>query len=315
MTFKEWLEEARRIYQNEPPEDFAPLANDDVWRVFHGFAKFSEAVKVAKFGLSGKIKADRNFSYENNNNPYGLFVTVDLKQAKKFAYSSPRAIMEFHANIKDLEAPVWPNGRYTVQGEKEGRFNSRYDRHQARLKAHIDAAYYEPPYSELDKRLHPEDYKAVMNMKRSYYPALARTMQAGEKQGLYVGNLNPNMIKRFWVAEGNIYAKYVPMTHQEFLKKYGGLGNKEDEHEYRHKMFKPFDEFDLRKLLDGMKKQFQYKDDEEAIRTLGWLWDSHIKQTGENLNHLVWPKQLPGLVKYCHRIFGGSPRSQRKKRK
>jgi len=302
MDFKNWLE-SRRIYQNEEPEDFEPLQSDDVWRVFHGFSTFAKAIEVAQNGLSGKEKVTRNYSYEINNNPHGLFVTVDFKEAtKKFSYGNPRAVMEFHAHIKDLEAPVWPNGRYTIQGEKEGRFDNNYERHQARLKAHLDAVNFEP----LDQDRYPLDHKAAMNMKRSYYPALARTMQAGEKQALYVGHLNPNMIKRFWVAEGNRFDdKFMPMTPHEFLDKYAT-----EKKEETRKLFLPNEEFDEEKLVQGLMQRFGYGSKEEALRSLGFVWRSYTRGLFSSLDLIVWPKQKPGLIKFCHRTFGGSPRSQ-----
>lgn len=98
-----------------------PLKLNDTIRVYHGVNNPDDVFEFLQKGLSGKDKAKRIYSYEYNNNPYGLFVTKDLKVAKKFA----NIIIEFQTKISDLENPVWPGGSYTIQGQKEQYWNSQ----------------------------------------------------------------------------------------------------------------------------------------------------------------------------------------------
>src|SRR5882672_11349947 len=106
MNFKEWIE-AHHSYDN-PDWDtkFQPLKSKDTLRVFHGFHSFRDAYRAAIYGLTGRERADRRYSYEFDNNPHGLFVTLSLKAAREFTGSyEDQVIMEFVANESDLEAP------------------------------------------------------------------------------------------------------------------------------------------------------------------------------------------------------------------
>ena len=88
-------------------EDEPPLHDNETIRVYHGFNKFEDAIMAAKFGLSGEEKARRIYSYESNNNPNGLFVTLDYETAKKFTYPSGdrgiKVVMELSVKVADLE--------------------------------------------------------------------------------------------------------------------------------------------------------------------------------------------------------------------
>jgi len=74
----------------------------------------SDSVKAATQGVSGQARADRRYSYEADNNPQGLFVTLSVDVAKEFTFRG--AIMEFTTSVDNLEPAVWPSGGYTVQG-------------------------------------------------------------------------------------------------------------------------------------------------------------------------------------------------------
>jgi len=89
LSFPKWLE-AHHSYDN-PDWDtkFQPLKKDDTFRVFHGFNNFRDAYRAAVYGLTGREYADRRYSYEADNNPYGLFVTLHLKKAGDFTSGDP----------------------------------------------------------------------------------------------------------------------------------------------------------------------------------------------------------------------------------
>lgn len=164
----------------------SPIKDNDKIRVFHGFYSYGDAIKVIKSGLSGKERAKRVYSYESGNNPKGLFVTIDFATAaKNFAGSG--IIIEFTTNVSDLEAPVWVDGRsYYRQGEFTKSFKDDNDRERQRL-ANRE--------TEKDSEL-PQ----ISNSDR---PELAATIfQNYERQALFIGDLNPNMIKRVWYHEG-----------------------------------------------------------------------------------------------------------------
>lgn len=104
-------EEHFNLSQNEEPTK--PFKNDDTITVYHGFRDIDDAILTAKHGTSGALRASRVYSYENDNNPKGLFVTPNLKTAKEFGLT----IIEFDARFDELEPPVWPSGSYTGYGQ------------------------------------------------------------------------------------------------------------------------------------------------------------------------------------------------------
>ena len=147
---EKWLREAitfspeiggKYVYNDVPP-----LKDTDVVRVYHGFYDNKYAYQFCKYGASGKELTSRVYSYESNNNPYGLFVTSNFKKAKDFSrpYNGLAVIIEFNARVKDLEAPVWPGGGYTVQGQMSHYWKGNdlkaqmADRESGRLKGRED---------------------------------------------------------------------------------------------------------------------------------------------------------------------------------
>jgi hypothetical protein len=189
-------------------DDQEPLKDDDVVTVYHGFNNIADALGFAKFGFSGKERAKRIYSYEVGNNPNGLFVTIDLDKAKRFSGSSG-IIMQCSVKVSDLEAPVWVGGRsYFVQGEYTKSFETPEEREEQRL---------------ANREKH-RDHEMKM-VAQSDRPELAQTLfENPEKQALLVGDINPNMIKGFWVNDkikdrvwGGSYAFY---PRKAFIAKY-----------------------------------------------------------------------------------------------
>ena len=86
-----------------------PFAPDDEITVFHGFYDHNEAISAARYGLSGHDPVSRNYSYESDNNPRGLFVSIDPQTAEGFATDRRmKVVMEFDTKLEDLEAPCGP---------------------------------------------------------------------------------------------------------------------------------------------------------------------------------------------------------------
>ena len=162
-----------------------PLMDNDKIRVYHGFNSWTDVKEILKHGLSGKERARRIYSYESGNNPSGLFVSIDLNKIKKdFSYSG--VIIEFTTKVSDLEAPVWVGGRsYFVQGEYTKSFKDLDEREQQRL---------------INRELHGKNEFDFIS--KSDRPELAQTIfENPERQALYIGDLNPNMIKYIWYKE------------------------------------------------------------------------------------------------------------------
>lgn len=270
-----------------------PLKDDETIVVYHGFNRFNEALLAAKFGLSGKERAQRIYSYETVNNPNGLFVTVSFFIAKEFAGGG--AIVEFATKVSDLEAPVWAGkGSYFVQGEYTGSFKSPEEREQQRLnyrQQHAQSQY--PAISQSDR---PELAYSLFDTK--------------ERQALFTGDLNPNMIRAFWVNEKLKNERLTNGTWErisprEFVKRYY---NEEAFDEYIHtfkgsekrrsekfyskegKAFQPADDFSDEKFKNFIEdKGYDYT---EFIQHYVQNWDDYI------MNNLLYPKQIEQIKKF-----------------
>ena len=205
-NIEEYLKEVRYI-DNKYDNSETPLKDSETIRVYHGFYKMDDVESVLKRGLSGKEKARRIYSYESGNNPNGLFVSVDHKVASKFASSG--VVIEFSTKISDLEAPVWVDGRsYFVQGEFTKSFKDLDEREQQKL---------------INRELagKSEDIK----ISKSDRPELAEVIfDNPEKQALYVGDLDPNMIKYVWYneklhKERMINGSWERLRRKDFIKR------------------------------------------------------------------------------------------------
>jgi hypothetical protein len=195
-----------------------PLKDTDVLRLYHGFYDSHHAIEFCKYGVSGKSFANRNYSYESNNNPYGLFVTLDFNVAKQF--SSPvgntAVIIEFQTSANNLEAPIWPGGSYTVQGQYSQYWNGdtfkdkMLDRERGR--------------GETKDKILQSTNPDLVYIKQSDRPELAFSLfNTSEAQALFIGDLNPNMIRAVWVYEGTSSPKHGTFSRfsvKDFLKKY-----------------------------------------------------------------------------------------------
>ena len=313
MQFRIWLEaEAREFGAGTVPWEIEPMEKGDKFRVYHGFYNFTDAVNVALHGLSGGMRIGRVYSYESENNPRGLFVTLNLDKAQKdFAGGQKGVVMEFVADERELEPPVWPSGSYTVQGQMAPYFYE--DPRGARI-ARQDAK----------RRAEEEAKKSQYDVySQSHRPGLAWTLFSGrEMQALFVGNLNPERIERFWIqvpepekTYRSILSDWKPMTREEFLAEFGqdfkAQGVADEYAQYR--LLQPEDEFDTDKVIKSFNQEYNKDVDSEKKlydEFIGSLVHGPVMGTFKDRSKLVsrfgqyiWPKQMPGLVKWVRKMF------------
>jgi hypothetical protein len=235
-TILKFLEEAQVFNPNIRP---APLKDSDTITVYHGFYGSDDALQAMRFGLSGQEIARRLYSYESGNNPKGLFVTAMFRIAEKFARSG--IIIEFAAKVSDLESPVWKGGRFFVPGEYTKNFRDDEER-------------------ELERQAQ-RDYAAKSTedfISQSDRPELSAMLyDSGERQALFIGNLDPNQIKRVWVHENRLFNRrtdghYVKMSSGEFVRKYSDriLKKNKQDHYSKEKWFKPNEDFSWDRIAE-----------------------------------------------------------------
>lgn len=276
MKLTDFLTEVKIVMPREEiPE---PLRDSDTIRVYHGTNDLDFVVGSLKFGATGGKKIPRIYSYENNNNPRGIFVTPDIKVAKEFG----PYIIEFHARVGDLEAPVWPDGMFTVQGGMSGVFRDESEREAERMRKRTEWA---------------ADENA--NIRNSDRPELAATLYLfGERQALFVGDLNKNSIRAIWktVDPTRVRQPYVRYSPSEFLKLEDQIQNQEKASEYESKAVMPrdrltFDSF-MDKFVDWAKKR-KYKMSKEE------LTDIVVNRFGEDqIRQYVWSdRQVDEIVR------------------
>lgn len=262
-----------------------PLKDDDVITVYHGFNEFLDAAITVTYGLSGKVRIPRIYSYENNNNPRGLFVSPKFEATKYFANSG--VIIEFNVKVNQLEAPVWPGKGYTVQGGMSEYFKDEDEREKKRL-------------LNREEDRNSED-KNIANSDR---PELSTTLvNMGEKQALYIGDLNPNMIRAVWYNEilhtqRRTNGSWTRMSVKDFiklipsdtLKTKGGYYNSNIDSKIERsnsKAFKPNDEL----TTEGLNK---------IANMYGLGLDKVIelftklvnRDSLDEINYFMWPKQI-----------------------
>jgi hypothetical protein len=268
-----------------------PIRDDEVIRVYHGFssnAGFNEAFFAILHGLSGQERARRIYSYEYGNNPKGLFVSINFDVVKR-NFAGSGVIIEFSTKVSDLEAPVWVGGRsYYVQGEYTQSFKDDEEREQQRLKnREREAASPYPQISQSDR------------------PELAQTLfDNAERQALYIGDLNPNMIKYVWYNEtlhkhNRTNGDWVRYTRKDFVNKFKDLYDDKytvsarySDYNKSSRMFKPNDDFNedvfIKKLEDKygegtyerwLKYELDRKFDEYYLKN--YFWPKQMKQARE----------------------------------
>lgn len=266
------IQEARVINANDQK---VPLKDNETIRVYHAFNNPQDLYDILKYGTSGKLRAKRIYSYEANNNPKGFFVSTDFKTVKGFG----QYIMELHTRVSDLEAPVWPSGSYTVQGE----YSKYWDEENPREKG-TEAAREKAKQSK-------EDY-----IRNSDRPELADSLYNNyEKQALYVGDLDANSIRAIWVnrnmKKDGRYSTYDRMSVKEFLKTHPSKPSSD----HRFKIFTPREEFDVDVMLKRFIQRFDRMSTDDILSGLKSVDD-------QGLAVHFWPKQMAAVKDFIKTI-------------
>lgn len=215
-----------------------PIKDSDVIRVFHG-CSLRTAMEACVRGISGREFRGRTYSYENGMNPLGLFVTTDFYVAKNFGYSNEGVcVLEFSVRASDLESPIW-NGQdtYFGQGSNPTSFRDSDEREAQKQAYRNKAASMEDDYF-FDVHVNSDGQRVSkkIDLPKGYVrdsdkPEMAYNIFINnEHQALFMGDLNPNMIKRVWVNlptvddDGDRYidsmANYMPMKRKDFVRKF-----------------------------------------------------------------------------------------------
>ena len=270
------------------PEERPILKKNDIIRLFHGFRDLEDAIAACRYGLSGKSRVGRAYSYEADNNPQGLFVTTDPKKASEFG----AWVIEFHANMNELEAPVWPGGSYTVQGQMAQYFGNKAKREEERMNARQKA---------VDKNVPP--------ISQSERPELANTLFGfGESQALFIGHLNPNRIARVWLRN-NQNGQLTKVSREEFLKRNKGFefkGNRDNESSISsRRVFRVDEEFDPNKFVQNFVDRYggRWSFDEAKKALVRGFGNKNIDVMKRELHRYIWPKQMPEALRWLGKEY------------
>lgn len=301
MRWKDIIE-AHHAYDNPGIDtQFQPLKVGDTVRVYHGFRDLPDAVEACARGLSGKIRAARVYSYESDNNPKGLFVTLSFKVATEFGGT----IIEFVARSEDLEAPVWPGGSYTVQGQMSQYFGhgakGRANRNQRRKVARQDAIQHFSKHGDAEHYAH---------IPASDDPLTASMLMTGrEYQALFIGDLNPDQILAVYTRDENtVHSPYTKHDPKEFL---AARPQDENKGANRERLFKPGDKFDGEAFIERINARYGGKTGRKSMEdTLKSIWsgiitsprktDSFVRDFGD----FMWPGQYRDAIRWMKARWG-----------
>jgi hypothetical protein len=216
------------------PHDIPPLKDNQTIKVYHGLGDSRHIHNILTRGLTGKNRAPRRYSYEAFNNPRGLFVTPIFKVAKEFA---DEIIIEFVASMTDLESPVWADNGLTFLSQESNGFTSDEERELKRMEDRLRHA--------------TSRFKALSQSDR---PELAFTLLWHmEAQALFIGDLNPNMIKAVWWRDGSTWTRY---KTSDFIKKYD-INTKPN----YSIIYKAADRFTIDDFAKRVKRKFSFATD------------------------------------------------------
>jgi hypothetical protein len=303
---RRWRTIAEALHSYDNPDwqtKFQPVKSGDTFRVFHGFRDFPHALAVAQHGLSGKDRADRAYSYEFDNNPHGLFITLSFKVAAEFVGGyDEQCIMEFVARLDELEPPVWPGGSYTVQGQMAQYFGHGAKGRRARKQRARDAE------QETRQRMQGDnpDLEHVRQSEQQYLAALLTASR--EYQALFVGDLAAERIAAFHVRpKGSRYdASWERLSRAEFIERY-----RERKVERSTRVFGPAEAFDGDAFIERLSKRFtKHPNSREIEQSIANLYQSVMqaeKPTQAFLSlfgNYLWPRQYKPAFLWMRRRFG-----------
>lgn len=321
MQIKKLIKDVSKLLEiyHEVEIEKQPFKKGDTMKVYHGFHSIQDAIIASKYGLSGKLKANRVYSFEQNNNPNGLFVSPEIKVAKKFAGGNIQTVMFFDAKYEELEAPVWPDGSYTVQGGevkswgygKEGTIKRRKAQKQAKENMIDWPPFDTPNHVRLSDNPHMADL--LLN-----HP---------ESQALFVGHLSPKRIKGWWVKDWKKNTESEFLSVQEFKERYVDVvdfdkeyhdgeyyGMEKSINEFKDKLFDPEDDFDFDFfILELQKKVYNNRKDLKQVETyIIDLWKHQTLKTTspyakdsfkKTFSKFLWPKQMFQMMNYFRKNF------------
>lgn len=295
------------IYNQEP------ITDDSRIRVFHG-CELKTACDIAINGTSGRTYHPRQYSYESGMNPLGIFVTTDFETAKKFGVSnSGMAIIEFTAKGSDLESPIWNGqGSYFGQGTNPMPFKNSEERNAQKMQYRQNALNTEDDYYYDDKHRRLEI--SMNHVRNSDKPEMAdRIFNNTEHQALFMGDLNPNMIKRIWVKlpheDRYVHSSdnYQPMSVREFIKKFKDKewcegtdykGNWKYSKIRKEKLFYPNEDvksFDdvIDRIWKNEKDYYNSREEvKQSLESFGMLQNPPSDNAYNIIKDQLWPKQI-----------------------
>jgi hypothetical protein len=307
MKMRELLE-AHHEYENPTSLDtkFQPLKAGDTVRVFHGFRDLPHAVDACRHGISGKERAQRVYSYEYDNNPKGLFVTLSFKVAAEFGGT----IIEFVARSEELEAPVWPGGSYTVQGQMAQYFGHGAKGRAARNARRKDARA--ETQADFSRRSDPERWAHVTGSDDMLTANML--LNSTEHQALFIGDLDPKRIAAVYTRDRNtIDSPYTKHTVADFLAANAeAKGSKDSRLDDR--VFGPAERFDGETFIERMNQKFggfsKRRDTGEIIKSI-WLNQIVSAPAGKRarafldmLGPYMWPGQYRDAMLWMKATWG-----------
>ena len=273
-----------------------PLKSDDTVTVYHNFRDINDAITVINHGLSGAGKVNRTYSYEADNNPNGLFVSPDFKTVDNFG----NIIIEFVAQVKDLDPPVWPGGSYTVQGGM-----SQYWGHGREGKIKRKGA------QQSLRQQYRSDANVPDEVKQSDDPLLAYTLtQMWESQALFVGHLNPADISRIFVRKDNRVHSWEEVSKEEFLQrnqKY--VNDPKAKNTAKYKVFAPNDVFNPEQFKANLSTKFRGDNMDDLLER---IWNGYVLSKPNNrgyhfsqfMDRYLWPKQMAPAFRWFAKTYG-----------
>jgi hypothetical protein len=297
MRYSEFTEAHHQYDNPDYNTPFKPVKLGDTFTVYHGFRDRSDAEEAVTNGLSGAQRANRVYSPEFNHNPKGLFITLSRKIAEQFG----DFIIEFDCSLDELEAPVWPGGSYTVQGQMSKYFRNGREGRVDRKKAGIDAE--NNMDAEIARR--PE----LEHIKQSDKKYLAYMLtNSTEYQALYIGHLDPARIKAVYVKDDprRSISTLSKLSRDEFIQKFPQ--NKEKVRG-RSKLFQPHEDFSGDLFYERIQVEYPKKLVPDLDETLARLWGD-VRKSERPMNSFMsyfgqwfYPKQIPVAFNWFKRTF------------
>ena len=201
---------------------------------------------------------------------------MDFNLIKRAGFAHSGVIIEFTSKVSDLEAPVWVGGRsYFVQGEYTESFKDMSEREQQRLINRQKSG--ENPYDFINKSDRPELAEVIFDNP--------------EHQALYIGDLDPNMIKYVWYnevlhKERRTNGEWIKLTRKDFINKLK-LNTERD----RFLKYLPNDDFDFDEFV---KKYFRNDYNNSSLKRF-LTYDTENEYDLKNLG--FFPKQIEQIMK------------------